>query len=186
MHKTIKKSSKVRRVSRNRKMLSTHSPKGIIKKKSPGLGRKKRRIPKAVRDKVWNHYVGIEKGISKCLCCQNQQISQNNFECGHVVAESKGGRETIINLRPVCGLCNKSMGNTNMVKFMHEHGYKIDHSFHGRYEALRELFPNGYYYCNSCGNIQGPPNSWFQWPFYKCKSCSCSVTRHSTAYLLFF
>jgi len=160
--------------------------KKIEPKRQPNNKRKKRKIPKAVRDKVWNHYVGIEKGISKCICCNNQQISQNNFECGHVVAESKGGKETVTNLRPICGLCNRSMGNTNMIEFMKEHGYKSDQTFHGTFEALREMFPNGYYYCETCGHIQQPPASWLSWIYYKCESCKGDVKKCSTSYLWFF
>lgn len=152
----------------------------------PPQKKRKRTIPKAVRDKVWSHYIGIEKGTSKCICCRNQQIAQNNFECGHVVAESRGGRETVTNLRPICGLCNRSMGNRNMVKFMQDHGYKIDRSFHGRFEVLRELYPHGYYFCHDCGHIQPPASSWWEWMWLGCKKCKGKMTRYSTAYLWFF
>lgn len=179
-------SSSYRSNKRFRSSRPSSKSKIIGKSNTTSKPRRKRTIPKAVRDKVWNHYIGIEKGVAKCICCQNQQISQNNFECGHVVAESKGGRETVTNLRPVCGLCNKSMGATNMISFMREHGYVIDRTFHGRFEELRKMFPHGYYYCSGCGHIQAPSNSWFSWFWLKCQKCKGSVSFYSTAYLWFF
>ena len=34
-----------------------------------------------------------------------------NFEVGHNVPESKGGATDLGNLRPICGKCNRSMGD---------------------------------------------------------------------------
>ena len=80
-------------------------------------------IPKALRNKVWNQYVGIEKGISKCFVCTDVEISQQNFECGHIISRKNGGQLTIENLRPICGACNKSIGSNNMDEFMTKYGY---------------------------------------------------------------
>lgn len=73
------------------------------------------RIPKTLRALVWDRHVGLDKGSTLCLC--NTKIYQVNFECGHVIPFSKGGVTTIENLRPICGMCNKSMGNTNYYDF---------------------------------------------------------------------
>jgi len=78
---------------------------------------KKKKISAALRYKVWNEYIGQEYGIYKCLCCLKTNISQQSFECGHILAESSGGTSTIENLRPICSLCNLSMNTTNMFKF---------------------------------------------------------------------
>ena len=43
-----------------------------------------------------------------------------NFECGHIIPESKGGETTQDNLLPICGLCNKSMATKNMNEFIKE------------------------------------------------------------------
>ena len=47
-----------------------------------------KQTPKALRNKVWNDYIGIQCGVSKCFVCQDVEISQQNFECGHVLAKS--------------------------------------------------------------------------------------------------
>ncbi len=77
----------------------------------------KSRISKSMRIAVWNKYVGEEIAKTKCLCCGNFDINTFNFECGHVIAESKGGETSVENLRPICSVCNKSMGTNNLLKF---------------------------------------------------------------------
>ena len=171
--KTYKKRS-VRRVRRK------VGPKKKTKKRA-----RKQTIPKSVRDKVWNTYIGIDKGTAKCMCCKNQQIAQNNFECGHVVSEKTGGKVTVWNLRPICSLCNKSMGTKNMVKFMKEHEYDIKSDFRGRYELLAESYPNGYYFCDSCGAIKKPPSSWLSWGV-NCGKCKKPMTKYSTGMCILF
>src|SRR5690606_26944728 len=111
------------------------------RKKIPYKKLKRKAIPKTVKSKVWNTYIGNEKGISKCMCCQSHEISQMNFEAGHVIADSKGGKSTVKNLRPICSLCNKSMGNKNMLKFMFDHGYVIDNNFNGLPDELKKIYP---------------------------------------------
>jgi hypothetical protein len=80
----------------------------------------------SLKNKAWNKYIGKEKGISNCLCCDNNEISQMNFECGHVIAHSNGGKNVLMNVRPICGMCNKSMGATHMFDFMKENGFNTD------------------------------------------------------------
>ncbi len=79
-------------------------------------------IKKTIRKLVWNHYIGQKYGQSRCWCCNSTTITPFEFECGHVLAKSKGGLDTIKNLRPICSLCNKSMGNQHMMEFQKEHG----------------------------------------------------------------
>ena len=82
---------------------------------------KKKTIPKGVRDDSWNHWIGKDKGSHKCLVCNLKDISQNDFECGHIVAESKGGSTTVNNLKPICSKCNKSMGAMNLDEYKNTH-----------------------------------------------------------------
>ena len=81
------------------------------------LKQPKMKISKALRCAVWTKYIGKDIGTSKCLCCNIKEISCFDFECGHVVAESKGGPTNIENLRPICSICNNSMGTTDMNEF---------------------------------------------------------------------
>lgn len=76
----------------------------------------KKTIPKTLKNMVWDKYIGREKGIGKCNCCNNE-IDAKHFECGHVISEATGGSTYIDNLRPICSLCNKSMGIQNMDEF---------------------------------------------------------------------
>jgi hypothetical protein len=81
---------------------------------------KKKPIPKTLKCKVWDTYIGKEKGIGNCFVC-NCEIDSKHFECGHIIAESRGGMTLLTNLRPVCELCNKSIGNKNMLDFKKEY-----------------------------------------------------------------
>jgi 5-methylcytosine-specific restriction endonuclease McrA len=69
-----------------------------------------------VRFAVWNAWHGRESGVGPCHVC-GAQITQQDFECGHVVAHSRGGPCTVDNMRPVCRTCNRSMGAENMDEF---------------------------------------------------------------------
>jgi len=92
-------------------------PKKILEsKKTPK--NKKQYIPKALKRAVWHEWIGEEKGKHKCLCCNISDITQLSFHCGHIIAESKGGELNIKNLKPICELCNKSMGSKNMNEFV--------------------------------------------------------------------
>jgi hypothetical protein len=80
---------------------------------------------KTLKVKVWDTYIGKEKGIAKCWCCDNNEIDSKHYECGHIVAKSQGGENCVENLRPICSLCNKSMRTKNMLEFMKENGFTI-------------------------------------------------------------
>lgn len=71
----------------------------------------KQKIPKALREQVWLHYVG-KHYETKCLIvwCSNK-INVYNFHVGHNIPESKGGTLEMKNLRPICSSCNLSMGD---------------------------------------------------------------------------
>jgi len=89
----------------------------IITKYRSNAGKYKRKsIPKAVKDKVWDTYIGGSYGKGKCYCCETY-VDSKKFDCGHVVAAAVGGQNVVENLRPVCSTCNKSMGTQNMEEF---------------------------------------------------------------------
>jgi hypothetical protein len=79
----------------------------------PKKAYKKKQLQKHKRYQVWNKYIGKEKGCGPCFLCE-ETIYQQNFECGHDIAESKGGDDSIENLRAICGPCNKGQGTTRM------------------------------------------------------------------------
>jgi hypothetical protein len=77
-----------------------------------GQKRKRSTIPKILREQVWGTYINTLK--SDCLICADKTITAFDFECGHVDAD---GLVSIDNLRPICRLCNSSMGRQNMKEF---------------------------------------------------------------------
>ena len=73
-------------------------------------------IPKKIRGEVWNNHFGSStKG--ECYCCKKALDIFDDWHSGHIVPHSDGGADTAINLRPVCGSCNLSMGTENMDAF---------------------------------------------------------------------
>lgn len=71
----------------------------------------KAKIPRALREQVWLLHVG-PKFQTKCKVswCTNV-INVFDFQCGHNIPESKGGKTDVDNLLPICARCNQSMGN---------------------------------------------------------------------------
>lgn len=83
----------------------------------------KKRIPKRLKDLVWEKYINSTKKNGKCFCCREENIKNTDFICGHVIPECKGGETKLYNLRPICGQCNLSMGSKNMHEFIEECGF---------------------------------------------------------------
>lgn len=81
------------------------------------IKKKKSKINQSTRIVCWNTYVGEEIAKVQCLCCKTNFITQHNFHCGHVIAETNGGTVNINNLRPICAICNNSMGSCNMRQY---------------------------------------------------------------------
>jgi hypothetical protein len=52
-----------------------------------------------------------------CLCCEDTEISQFEFQCGHVIAETNGGEMIVDNLLPICAMCNNSMATEDLYVF---------------------------------------------------------------------
>ena len=95
----------------------TNNPPPPPQPKEKKIKEKKKSIPKTLKNMVWDTYIGKDKGTGKCLCC-HKEIDSKHFECGHVISEAKGGSNGIDNMRPVCSLCNKSMGTEDMNIFI--------------------------------------------------------------------
>ena len=73
--------------------------------------KRKATIPKALREQVWLRTMH-KTFEAKCpvVWCANT-INVFDFQCGHNIPESKGGKTTLDNLIPLCGRCNVSMGD---------------------------------------------------------------------------
>jgi hypothetical protein len=84
---------------------------------------KKTRVSKKAKMLAWHTYIGAEVATSPCMCCKTTRISQMDFHCGHITAVAAGGTNAVENLRPICALCNQSMGVKSMVDFAQEHGF---------------------------------------------------------------
>jgi len=84
----------------------------------PAKPSKKNAISSAMKKLVWNKNNGEDIGKAKCYCCKSTDITQISFHCGHVIAESKGGKTIVSNLKPICQNCNSSMGTSDMNEFM--------------------------------------------------------------------
>ena len=67
-------------------------------------------MPKAIREQVWEKYIGRTKRVGKCYCCEWRPITESDFEVGHNKAVAKGGKDNVSNLRPICKQCNRSIG----------------------------------------------------------------------------
>lgn len=94
------------------------------KKSTAGTGKvakeAKKKIPKHIKTLVWNKYIGASVASAKCMCCREADIYVRSFDCGHVIAEAKGGDGTINNMRPICRDCNHAMGTRSMNEFTAE------------------------------------------------------------------
>jgi hypothetical protein len=68
-------------------------------------------IPTAFREQIWIRDCG-RAFESKCRVtwCQNR-MTVWDFQAGHNIPESRGGKTVPDNLIPICARCNTSMGN---------------------------------------------------------------------------
>jgi hypothetical protein len=83
--------------------------------------RRKKTIPASLKTAIWKKYIGADKGVYPCWCCEEAEMDKREFHAGHVIPESKGGQSSIENLRPVCASCNLSMGNRHMMDFIRDY-----------------------------------------------------------------
>ena len=93
----------------------------VTKPLSNNPKKKKQKIPQNLKKACWNTFIGIDVGKSKCKCCNMIDITQHDFNCGHIIAESQGGPLRLENLRPICDKCNWDMGSQDMKEFAMKH-----------------------------------------------------------------
>ena len=78
------------------------------------------RITKKLRRELWKKYFSDENGFipreGLCYTCENQ-ITEDNFQCGHIIARVKGGETKLNNLKPICSECNLDMKIENMNEY---------------------------------------------------------------------
>ena len=101
-----------------KKLVNNSNPRPRKRRKLNGNKKKKRKqpIPKAIREQVWVKYIG-KRFCSKCyISWCNNDISVFDFHVGHNIPESKGGKLTVNNLRPICARCNLSMSSNFTIK----------------------------------------------------------------------
>ena len=96
---------------------NSNSKSDVNDKLKPKPKYKKQTISLALKKLVWDEHIGLDIGRTKCVCCKTSEIIQISFHAGHVIAESKGGKTDVSNLKPICQNCNCSMGSINMDEF---------------------------------------------------------------------
>lgn len=79
---------------------------------------KRKNIPQSVRFACWNMYIGKDNANGLCYAGCKNTISIQNFHVGHIVAVKNNGDNNIKNLRPVCQMCNTSIGDMNMDEYI--------------------------------------------------------------------
>lgn len=102
-----------------------------ISKNDPfGLGlesnkpNKRRPIDKNIRNVIWQKY--NKNSLSgKCYVCK-RPITHDYFEVGHNKAVSKGGKDNITNLRPICSNCNRAMGTMAIEQYKAKYFGKVE------------------------------------------------------------
>ena len=79
-----------------------------------------RQLPRALREQVWLKYNGpiFEKTCYVPWC--SNIINVFDFTVGHDVPKSKGGTDSIENLKPICNRCNASMSNKFTIREWNE------------------------------------------------------------------
>lgn len=96
----------------NSKAKATANGNGKQRGRRTILGYRKKKIPAALRQQIWLQRMGrIFEHKCNTTWCSNI-ITTFDFECGHNIPESKGGKTDISNLIPICRNCNGSMSNT--------------------------------------------------------------------------
>ena len=83
------------------------------KKKRPP----RRSMNRALMMAVWNFYFGKRNGVGNCFCCKDE-VTQQDFEAGHIKSVANGGDDDVSNLQVVCRSCNLSMGKMDMMDFV--------------------------------------------------------------------
>ena len=78
---------------------------------------KRKTFPKQVKFAVWENNCGKVYSHKCHIHYCSIIMTVKDFECGHIVAHAKGGRDTLSNLLPICNKCNKSMGTMSIPEY---------------------------------------------------------------------
>jgi len=150
----------------------------------------KKKIPQAIRVQVWNTYIGEQARSGECMALCHKTIDVTDFECGHVVAEAKGGSTTIDNLRPICHHCNRSMGTMNLNEWISKHGLKSNHNHNDLADFVIIEKPKISCNFNGCKNQQYKQEVCHKhWKLRKCVAKRCKLPKapgqqHCTTHMI--
>lgn len=79
--------------------------------------KRKKAIPRGVKQLVWNLHIGKEVGSAPCTICGSNEITQMHFHAAHIVPEARGGETAVHNLMPTCAQCNLSCGTMHLLDY---------------------------------------------------------------------
>jgi hypothetical protein len=122
--------------------MSTSKPYTTLLKVSK---KRKELIPAAVKNFIWIRDVGPLNLTGKCMCCGVESMSRGNFHAGHILAEIHGGTTHVDNLKPICALCNSSMGRMCMNDFKIKYGFSFTNPNIGLLTESRSWYSNIYH-----------------------------------------
>jgi 5-methylcytosine-specific restriction endonuclease McrA len=77
---------------------------------------KKAKIPKAIREQTWIQTFGKDFEHKCYISWCDNTINVFDFHVGHDKPESKGGKLSVDNLKPICARCNLSMSNNYTIQ----------------------------------------------------------------------
>ena len=123
--KVDKKNDEIKRIEDRLEEIEKNRMEELKGQEEEDKKKKKQTIPKSVRTHVWDLYIGSHINEHRCVCCKKTLIKITCFDVGHVMSERDGGTLEISNLRPICAVCNHSMGTMNMVDYVKKYGYYI-------------------------------------------------------------
>jgi hypothetical protein len=69
------------------------------------------------REAVWRREFG-NRTEAKCPICEDITINAKAFHMGHIDSVKERGGDELSNIRPICQLCNLSMGSQNMKDYI--------------------------------------------------------------------
>ncbi len=105
--------------------------------------KKKRKISKTLKDLLWTQWVGETKATAPCYCCQERgshTIYMRSFEAAHILSVANGGDDSLENMRPSCGRCNRGTATKSMDEFqttiLNFKTTVSDPGYHASYMAL--------------------------------------------------
>lgn len=73
-------------------------------------------IGKRLREQVWSKTNNRDSRCGVCYCCADD-ITYDNFQCGHITAVALGGPTVLQNLVAICQACNQHMKTMNLEKY---------------------------------------------------------------------